>query len=167
MLLLLLLLLLLTLGAVDSCRFDTEQVEEYDSERRLSALSSLSTIEGVKSLYTAHVAPAMPDAPAIVDAATTVNLRRKVVLCGRQHHVLLPVVLSLLHTVGDEDLAMRSAAVAAAQCVLTALVKLLPEDCDSVATARRSGAWYVVCDLRAVCMRDACGRDRQPWCDNV
>ena len=63
--------------------------------------------------------------------------------CGRQHHGLLPMVLQVLHAMGDEDLAVRSAAQAAGQGIMQGLVSMLPAKCSDLATARRTGAWCV------------------------
>lgn len=110
-------------------RFNEASVDEYDVLRRLDALAVLADQKQVAELYTAS------------QGANSSKRRVGGPPCGRQHHGLLPMVLQVLHAMGDEDLAVRSAAQAAGQGLMEGLVTMLPASCEDLASARRIGAW--------------------------
>ena len=132
------------------CRFAEDAVDEYDMLRRIDALNTIIKPEAVQALYQAGQAKATARGQSETDVRGPNDPP-----CARRHHSMLPLVLQVLHSMADEDLAVRSAAQAAAEGLMRGLAGLIPSDCPSLKEARRTGAWHLVATVIVPAMRTA------------
>lgn len=118
--------------------------------RRIDALNTIIKPEAVQALYQAGQAKATARGQSETDVRGPNDPP-----CARRHHSMLPLVLQVLHSMADEDLAVRSAAQAAADGLMRGLAGLIPSDCPSLKEARRTGAWHLVATVIVPAMRTA------------